>query len=109
MIVFNSKQYAANDVEFVDSLFTPLGTCNGYYKRMKRGYRLFNIQHELIAFVRLNDEPMLMSAKKQSDNKVWYSYPNSLTEKYLGFSGNLMQEKEEVLKLKSIYFNNTRV
>jgi len=104
MITFNTKQYAANDSEFTDSLFSTGGTCNGFYKRMKRGYRLFNIQHELIAFIRVTVEPMLMSATKQTDGQIWYSYTNTKTEEYLGFYSAPLKEREEINKLK-VYFN----
>jgi hypothetical protein len=89
MIVFNNKQYAKNEAEFTDSLFTSGGTCNGFYKRTKNGYRLFNIQNELIAFVRCAKEPMLMTATYKllnNKNKIWYSYTDTQTEKYLGIT-----------------------
>ena len=105
MIIFNDKKYAANESEFTNSLFSTGGTCNGFYKRMKNGFRLFNLQNELIAFVRLSFEPMLMSATKQEDSKIWYSYTNSKTEEYLGFFGSLVKEKEAVIILKDNYFN----
>jgi hypothetical protein len=50
---------------------------------------LFNIQNELIAFVRCAKEPMLMSATYKllnNKNKIWYSYTDTQTEKYLGIT-----------------------
>ena len=84
MIVFNNKKYAENEDEFTGSLFQAGGTCNGFAKRMRNGYRIFNIQNELIAFIRCSKEPMVMQATVQADNKIWYSYLMTCTEKYLG-------------------------
>ena len=84
MIIFNGKKYAVNENEFTDSLFSLYGTCNGFYKKTKNGYRLFNIQNELIAFIRCSKEPMLMNATKLDSGKIWYSHLMTSTEKYLG-------------------------
>lgn len=84
MIIFNGKKYAENGREFTDSLFQAGGTCNGFAKRMKNGYRIFNIQNELIAFIRCSKEPMVMQATMRADKKIWYSYLMDCTEKYLG-------------------------
>ena len=106
MIVFNNKKYALNDDEFTNSLFTPGGTCNGFYKRTKNGFRLFNMQKELIAFVRLTFEPMLIGAKKQADNKLRYSYLNAASELYLGFNKyESLQQYMAIHALKELHFN----
>lgn len=54
MFIFNGKKYAKNERELIDSLFTRGGTCNGYYKVLKRGVQLFRIvegRKELEAFI----------------------------------------------------------
>jgi len=100
-------QYALNDNEFTNSLFTKGGTCNGFYKRTVRGFKLFSMQKELIAFVRLVKEPMLMNATKRDDGKTWYSYTSTKTELYLGFDKGmgLEHERAEVLALKALHFD----
>jgi hypothetical protein len=87
MITFNNKHYAKNNDEFTNSLFTSGGTCNGFYKEANRGIYIYNIQNELIAFIRLHNEPMVMSAAIQPNGKKWYSYTNAETERYLGIRG----------------------
>ena len=107
MIIFNNKHYAKNEAEFTDSLFTSGGTCNGFYKRTKNGYRLFNIQNELIAFIRCEKEPMLMTATYKllnNKNKIWYSYTDTQTEKYLGIA-DLSKELEAVAQFTNTYWS----
>lgn len=84
MIEFNGKKYAKNNDEFIDSLFHAGGTCNGFYKKTKRGIYLYDAQNVLQAFVRTITEPMVMSCTLRENGKKWYSYTMNKTEQWLG-------------------------
>ena len=51
MFKFNGLTFARNKAEMVNSLFASGGTCAGFYKRIRGGFQLFNLQRELFAFV----------------------------------------------------------
>jgi len=89
MIKINGKQFAESESEFIDSLFTKGGTCTGYAKRMKRGIRFFNMQHELFAFCVNNkhNEQFFVSARNL-DTKIRYMFGLSDNDKeLLGVAG----------------------
>lgn len=82
MLMFSGKKFAKNDKEMVDSLFTPGGTCIGFYKVIKSGFKLFNLQHELIAFV--SPSKSLVVTAHMHNGKARYMFSTcSDTEKYL--------------------------
>ena len=72
MITLNGKLFAANESEFIDSLFNPAGSCVGYYKRNKTSVTLYNMQKEKIAVI--NKEAVLCHAQKLDTGKWWYSF-----------------------------------
>jgi hypothetical protein len=80
VLTINGKHFAQNDAEFLNSLFNAGGTCSGYYKKLKRGIRLYNMQKELFAFVVNNrhSERFFVSASIVN-GKPWYMY--ALTDK----------------------------
>lgn len=51
MLNFNGKTYARNDAEFTGSLFRPGNTCHGFYKQTKGGFRLYDMQKNLRAYI----------------------------------------------------------
>ena len=72
MITLNGKLFAANENEFIDSLFNPEGSCVGYYKRNKTSVTLYNMQKEKIAVI--NKDAVLCKAQKLDNGKWWYSF-----------------------------------
>lgn len=104
MIILNGKKFALNDKEFIDSLFNKGGTCIGYYKRLKRQVRLYNMQHELIGVI--NAYGVLAKATKQEVG-YWYSYANpDIIGEY-----SITQQAEDInnivkyRKMERCYFN----
>lgn len=51
MLTFNGLTFARDNGEMVESLFHTGKTHSGFYKRIKGGFQLFNLQRELFAFV----------------------------------------------------------
>jgi hypothetical protein len=101
MLLFNGKKYAKNDAEFTDSLFTEQ-TCTGYYKKMRNGIKLFNIQNELIAFIVNNTaQGFFVVSASTFENKPYYSYGLSdSTADYLGLS--LTANESDIVKAAHI-------
>lgn len=75
MLLIHNGKFAANDKEMIESLFSNGGTAKGFYKKTRGGIKLFNMQHELFAFVVNNkyDEQFFVSATMK-DGKPWYNY-----------------------------------
>ena len=99
MFRFNGKKYARNNEEFTNSLFDADGTCNGYYKRIKGGVQLFNMQRELTAFIVDNShgERFIVSAG-MSNGRARYMFGTSTqTEQWLGTLGLGMQTERELI------------
>ena len=67
----------------LDSLFDSTQTAHGEYKETKKGIQLYTMSGELFAFIR-KPNPMLMSAKRLENKKIWYSYLSTKTEEFLG-------------------------
>lgn len=100
MFVFNGKKYALNDAEFVDTLFDADGTANGYYKRLKHGVQLFNMQHELTAYIvdRSPLERFIVSAGMH-DGKARYMYGlSSAAEQWLGTAENTFARDRSMIE-----------
>lgn len=86
MLVFNGMKYAKNDKEFTESLFQSGGTCNGFYKKMRNGIRLLDMQGNIRAFIVNNkyNEQFVVSAS-QTDNGIRYMFSTTTQdEKWLG-------------------------
>jgi hypothetical protein len=98
MLTFNGKQYAKNDKEFVDTLFTSGNTANGFYKKGKSGIKLYNMQKELIAFIKRDSSPFIVNAYTYAgDGKDRYMFSTSSTvEIYLSIYDLGYRETKEV-------------
>ena len=90
MIELNGSKFALNDNEMMDSLFTPGGTCNGFYKVNKNSVTIFNLQHEKIAVI--NGHGLLCAATRQKDGKWWYNFA---TIREIGAYDSYMQSVQE--------------
>lgn len=86
MLMVNGKKFAKNDKEFTDTLFQQGGTAHGFYKAIKGGIQLFNIQHELIAFIVNNShgEQFFVTASKCAGKARYMFSTDRIVEKYLG-------------------------
>ena len=89
MLTFANKQYAKNDKEMVESLFTPGGTCVGFYKKRKNGWLLLNLQKEPLAFVVANPKQgYFVVTAFEHVGKVRFMHSTcSITETLLGIDG----------------------
>jgi hypothetical protein len=90
MLIFNDRAYCQNDKEFTESLFHPINgrTANGFYERTGGGIRLFNLQHELFAFIKSPNkqtEAFVVSAYNYAGQVRYMHALTSTAEKYLGF------------------------
>ena len=91
MLTFNGLSFAKNEAEFVGSLFTKGKTCHGFYKRIKNGVKLFDMQKELQAFI--VDRPgdtasRFIVTASLSDKKPFYMFSTCQhTEKWLNIFG----------------------
>ena len=107
MIIFNGKKYAKNEKEFTDSLFERDGTCNGFYKILKKGIKIYNIQKELIAFIVNNgySERFIVSARMTDNNKPRYMFSTMDNDEfYLGLDKLGYRDKiKECERVLSIY------
>lgn len=87
MITINGRKFARNESELVSSLFDPSGTGSGFYRPIRGGIQLYNLQNELFALAVNNkyDEQFFVSASTHN-GKPFYLY--DLTDKdrqFLGF------------------------
>lgn len=82
MLNFNGKKFARNNAEFVSSLFGNDGTCIGFYRQIKSGFQLFNLQNELIAFLS-PDRGLIVSAHKYNGRARYMFSTCTTVEKYL--------------------------
>ena len=93
MIELNGSKFAECDDEFVNSLFTHGGTCNGYAKRLKRQIKLFNVQKGLIGVI--NKYGVICKANKTVDG-IFYNHG---TIKEIGEFGRCSRQIDEVKAL----------
>lgn len=97
MLTINGRKFAKNDNEFLGSLFDAAGTCSGFYKMVRGGCRLYNMQKDLFAFVVNNKhgEQFFVSAH-MFDGKPRYMH--ALTDKdsaLLGFGVMTYRQQRE--------------
>ena len=94
MISINGRKFAKNDSEFVDSLFNNDGTCDGYYKVMKRNIMFYDMQKKPSFTVTVNkwNEVLFSNARQLDDGKIWYSYLGQEKAKYLGIESLVTQD-----------------
>jgi hypothetical protein len=102
MLTLFNKTYAKNNSEFVNSLFSKQ-TCNGYYKQNEKGITIYNIQHDIIAFIKapVNGEyAFIVSAYKSENGKTRYMFGlDTLTEKYLSCPVSYKTKTEKLTEL----------
>lgn len=88
MITFNGLNYAKNDKELVESLFNKGGTCNGFYKVVRGGIKLYRVIEggkELDAFIKREPyNSFVVTANKEGKIPRYMFSTTSHTEKWLG-------------------------
>jgi len=103
MITLNGRKFAANDKEFISSLFETGGTCVGYYKRNKCSVVLSDHNHKRIGII--NKYGVLACATELSEitkdakdkGKYWYSYADiDIIGKYESYM-NYIHEMESII------------
>jgi len=95
MITLNNKKFAANDKEFVDSIFTKQ-TCVGFYRAYKNVINLMDHQHNKIGVI--TKHKVLALATKLDTGKFRYSYGDiPLIGPYESYM-NQCNEVEQALK-----------
>jgi hypothetical protein len=90
MLIINSRKFAENNQEFINTLFEQGNTAIGFYKIRARGRRidLFDIQKVLFASVINNkaNAKFIVSSRLLDTGKNWYSCAmNDKDKKILGF------------------------
>jgi hypothetical protein len=104
MILFNGVKFASNDKEFNQSLFEKSGTCYGYYKKLKRGIRLFDHNKQIFAFIVNNGygERFIVSATNTDHGIRCMHSTDSITDKLLGLDQvgyrQKIEECERIIK-----------
>lgn len=101
MLTLFGKTYAKNNSEFVSSLFAKQ-TCNGFYKQNKKGIYLYDIQNELIAFIKApaNGEPaFIVSAHDFEGRPRYMSGLSTATERYLNCPVSYRLKIEQLTEL----------
>lgn len=85
MITINNHKFARNEKEFLESLFTGGETCYGYYRTVKHGVKLMNMQNELFAFIKVNGNSAFAVSASISNGKARYMFSTmSVDDKTLG-------------------------
>lgn len=90
MFTLYGKKYAKTDRQAVNSLFSPGGTVNGFYKRTSGGIILLDLQRNERAFIRadrfgpvsitrINGRRYYMHAASSVD-EAWLGVPESYAE-----------------------------
>lgn len=101
MITVNGKQFARNDAEFTDTLFTRGSTAYGFYKVLKRGggkcIHLMDMQGRLFAAIVGNKhgETFFVDASTLDNGKAYYMHSTSqVTEDALSLPSNLRDQSD---------------
>jgi hypothetical protein len=98
MIIVNGVKFAANDREFVESLFDPTGTATGYYRKLKRAIQLFDKDKQLIAVI--NKWLVVCNASKLPDGRVWYGF---LPSSHLLYADSLLEQRNQLVRLTTSF------
>lgn len=91
MIVLNGKKFARTNREFMDSLFSPTGTCAGFYTVYPRAIIIMDMHRNRVGCI--NWDGVLCSATKQVNGRYWYNYR---TPELIGEYPSYSAEREEV-------------
>jgi hypothetical protein len=98
MIVVNGVKFAANDREFVESLFDSTGTATGYYRKLRRTIQLFDKDKQLIAVI--NKWLVVCNASKLPDGRAWYG---SLPSNHPLYTDSLYEQLNQLVKLTTSF------
>lgn len=101
MLIFNGKAYAKSDKEFTESLFKPINgqTCNGFYRKVKNGYKLFRQNMVLDAFIVDRPAEGFVVSAGMHNGKTFYMFACSEnTASWLGIKNMGMQEEYDACK-----------
>lgn len=83
MITFLGKQYAKNDREMIGTLFTGDRTANGFYRRIKKGIYLQDLQKVDRVFIR--SDGLFVTCHKTANGRMRYMFATcSADSKWLG-------------------------
>lgn len=83
MIILYGKKYAKTEKEFTETLFQADGTANGFYKVLKAGIYLSDMQGNERAFVRHDGLGPVTVAKHDGKRRYMFS-TSTRDEKWLG-------------------------
>ena len=99
MFTLNNRTFAKNAAEFAASLFTPGGTCVGFYKQTKNGVRLYNLQNVIVGLIVDNKygERFIVSAGVCNGKNFYMNGASSTLEKWLGLDGLTVTAERELL------------
>jgi hypothetical protein len=102
MITLNNKHFAETEDEFIESLFTPGGTCVGYAKKTSRSIIIMDHKKNRIGII--NKWGALCHARKV-DTGYWYSFS---TIKAIGEFPSYMKQSADIsaLTTKTSYKTN---
>lgn len=87
MLIFNGQAYAKSDKEFTESLFRPINgrTCNGFYRKVSDGIKLFRPDWTLDAFIIDRQSEKFVVSAPTVNGKPRHMFACSIcTEKWLG-------------------------
>ena len=93
IITLNSKKFAADKKDIVNSLFSCGGTYVGYYKHYKHIIKLFNLSDKYIGVITENN--VLLHVSKLENGKNWYSH---MSIKEIGEYSRYTDQRDEVTK-----------
>lgn len=108
MITLNNKQFARNEKEFTDSLFSTGGTCAGYYRKNKKSITIMNHKKEKISVINCNNvlclaTPMIdITGNKEDTGLWWYSY--GIHKIFGNYSSN--QQHDDISKIIAEHINS---
>lgn len=86
MVTINNRKFANSKKAFRDSLLTN-DPCNGYYKKLKNGIRIYDQNGEAFIFVFDNwrSDRGIVSCTKKGSGYIYMYSTTTLDEKKLGF------------------------
>ena len=106
MITLYGKTYAKNDREFTGSLFTPGGTCNGFYKTTKAGIYLSDMQGAERVFIRRDGLGPVTVARDPKGRRRYMFATSSLDGAWLGAPESYMAEREDAARVARCVFGD---
>jgi hypothetical protein len=76
MLTINGQQFAKNDSEFLDSLFTSGSTCVGYYKKTAKGVILMDMHKEVMGYCQDNAQftGVVSASRDKGSKKIRYMF-----------------------------------